>query len=251
VDCAHRGERGCKTALLQCIALAASGPDRANQLADVRSLVDVRNPGEPAKIIAEFTFGERGHARREYPGLSPRPDKPPILKSTLRIEPGWRVFQGSSEWIFPGGEAGADPLREASARGLRSWFVAGYGVARELPRLPPDRELDPVLVRLESLFGKSGPIATSFRDLLDGDRATLFAALMIGALHSKGILPTSHPSIGLTIRAQGERQHYQHVVGRTALAGVSALRKHAGSANDPDSSAEPGFAGRCVRMACS
>lgn len=208
------GENGvCKTALLQCIALAASGPDRANQLADVPSLVDVRNPSEPARIVAEFTFGPRGHEHREYPGLSVRPDKPPILRSTLRIEPGWRVFQGSSEWISPSGEAGGDPLREASARGLRSWFVAGYGVARELPRLPPERELDPVLVRLDSLFGKSGLIATSFRDLLDKDRAALFAALMIGALGSKGILPSSAQSIDVEMSSQGERTQYQHLVG--------------------------------------
>jgi len=207
------GENGvCKTALLQCIALAASGPDRANQLADVPSLIDVRNPGEPARIIAEFTFGERGHKDREYPGLSARPAKPPILRSTLRIEPGWRVFQGSSEWVDPSGESGVDPLREASARGLRSWFVAGYGVARELPRLPPDRELDPVLVRLDSLFGKSGLIATSFRDLLDKDRATLYAILMIGALGSKGIFPSDHLSIGLEM-GHGERRHYRHTVG--------------------------------------
>lgn len=208
------GENGvCKTALLQCIALAASGPDRANQLADVPSLIDIRNPGEPAKIIAEFTFGERGHQKREYPGLAGRPAKPPILRSTLRIEPGWRVFQGSSEWVDPSGEPGVDPLREASARGLRSWFVAGYGVARELPRLPPDRELDPVLVRLDSLFGKSGLIATSFRELLDKDRAELFAILMFGALGSKGVFPYDHPSIGLEMDSHGARSLYRYTVG--------------------------------------
>lgn len=38
------GENGrCKTALLQAIALAASGPDRANQLADAQTLPDVRD----------------------------------------------------------------------------------------------------------------------------------------------------------------------------------------------------------------
>lgn len=91
------GENGlCKTALLQAIALAASGPDRANQLADVPSLRDVRHPDEPAEIEAEFGFGEHGHAGREYPGLPSRPATPPRLVSRLWIEPGWKVFQGES-----------------------------------------------------------------------------------------------------------------------------------------------------------
>lgn len=194
------GENGvCKTTLLQCIALAASGPDRANQLADVPSFVDARNPEEPATIIAEFTFGAHEHHRREYPGLSSRPAKPPILRSTIRIEPGWRVFQGSSTWVDPCGEPGRDPLREASARGLHSWFVAGYGVARELPRLPPERAIDPVLLRLDSLFGKSGLIATSFRKLLPGQRAPMYAIMVTAVLASKGILPADNKPLSLTM----------------------------------------------------
>jgi len=194
------GENGvCKTTLLQCIALAASGPDRANQLADIPSLVDARNPEQPATISAEFTFGAHEHQRREYPGLSSRPAKPPILRSTVRIEPGWRVFQGDSAWVHPRGEPGRDPLREASARGLHSWFVAGYGVTRELPRLPPEREIDPVLLRLDSLFGKSGLIATSFRELLHGERALNYELLVTAALASKGILPADDNNQGLRL----------------------------------------------------
>lgn len=76
------GENGlCKTTVLQAIALAASGPDRASQLADVRSLLDVRRRLLPdwmlkkegtASISAEFEFTIGMHEKRMYRhGTSP------------------------------------------------------------------------------------------------------------------------------------------------------------------------------------
>lgn len=128
------GENGvCKTALLQCIALAASGPDRANQLADVPSLINVRNPSEPARIVAEFTFGGRVTAPasiRDSPlGRTGLPSSGARCASSRDGVCFGDLQSGST----PSGESGGDPLREASARGLPSWFVAGYGVARDRP----------------------------------------------------------------------------------------------------------------------
>src|SRR5687767_5370612 len=57
----------CKTTLLQAIALAASGSARANQLADVPSLPDLRRPAETARIIANFEFGNKLEKRRRFP----------------------------------------------------------------------------------------------------------------------------------------------------------------------------------------
>jgi hypothetical protein len=66
------GENGlCKTTLLQTIALAALGKDRANQLADIPSLRDQRAHGETVSLQAELGFGALGHERgRSYPGLA-------------------------------------------------------------------------------------------------------------------------------------------------------------------------------------
>src|SRR5580658_4175439 len=78
------GENGlCKTTVLQAIALAASGPDRANQLADVPSLLDVRTPETAAHISAGFELTPGMHKKRSYPGLSRRPAKPPGIHSDL------------------------------------------------------------------------------------------------------------------------------------------------------------------------
>src|SRR5512140_2893317 len=57
----------CKTTLLQTIALAASGHERANQLADVPTLPDLRQPTETARISAIFEFGSRQEKWRRFP----------------------------------------------------------------------------------------------------------------------------------------------------------------------------------------
>ncbi|MFY0583027.1 AAA family ATPase [Cystobacter fuscus] len=61
----------CKTTLLQAIALVASGSDRANQLADVPSLPDLRRPAEEAvRLRADFEFGTRLEKWRVFPEAS-------------------------------------------------------------------------------------------------------------------------------------------------------------------------------------
>ncbi|HLL53392.1 MAG TPA: AAA family ATPase [Myxococcaceae bacterium] len=98
----------CKTTLLQMIALAASGPERANQLADVPSLPDLRRPAEPALISAGFNFGGRLEKWRAFP--EPRFSNSEVnvafapgengLRSSLRIEPQQSTFSGHS-WFGP------------------------------------------------------------------------------------------------------------------------------------------------------
>jgi hypothetical protein len=182
------GENGlCKTALLQAIALAASGPDRANQLADVPSLHDARHLHERAEIEAEFGFGERMHATRVYPGLSPKPDKPPHLESRLWLEPGWRVFQGSSRYLNnPQTSPEHDPLREARARGLPGWFVAGYGTTRALPKAAPGgRPEDLVVGRLDTLFERGALVALNFSSHFSQKMAFGFATALLQLLEGE------------------------------------------------------------------
>jgi hypothetical protein len=176
------GENGLgKTALLQAIALAASGRDRANQLANVLSFPDIRHRDRPAIVEASFTFGAGGHAEREYPGLSQRPGSPPVLRSTLTIPAGHGTFLGASDYGTP--LAGQDPLAEARSLGLPRWFVAGYGVDRRLPEPMFGPKLtDPVRQRLEPLFDKGPIVGTGFADLFGEERGREYARCLQGAL---------------------------------------------------------------------
>ncbi|HZI07939.1 MAG TPA: hypothetical protein VEZ71_28225, partial [Archangium sp.] len=92
----------CKTTLLQAIALAASGPDRANQLADVPSLPDLRQPANAVRVGADFEFGTSLEKWR----LFPETDSPLTgqynqrLRSILDIGPDQSIFSGTS-WFAP------------------------------------------------------------------------------------------------------------------------------------------------------
>jgi len=93
----------CKTTLLQTIALAASGPERANQLADVPSLPDLRRPAETARISADFVFGAQLEKWRRAPQHEALLVKGPVttgVRSTLSIESAQSTFSGNS-WSAP------------------------------------------------------------------------------------------------------------------------------------------------------
>ncbi|QRK12054.1 AAA family ATPase [Archangium violaceum] len=188
------GENGlCKTSILQAIAMAASGYLRANQLADVPSLPDRRTIGTALTIDAEFTFGANQHAQRRYPGIHPRPESPPVIHSSVYLEPWHNVFDGKSDYDDPHEDenepsSSFDPIEEARALNLPQWFVAGYGTTRLLPRpFGSDKVEDPILSRLNSLFDRGRIIGTGFADLLEDSRE--FAQAMHQALVSSQLLP--------------------------------------------------------------
>ncbi|MCP4654147.1 MAG: AAA family ATPase [bacterium] len=89
----------CKTAILQCIAMAASGHVRSNQLADVAALPDLRTESV-ARIGGHFSFGALGHSRRSYPAL-PEEDRSsmPGLLSSIVIAPGETGLLGNSQYF--------------------------------------------------------------------------------------------------------------------------------------------------------
>ncbi len=210
------GENGlCKTTVLQAIAIAASGPDRANQLADVPSLPDRRKQQAESVISACFSFGQARHPDRKYPGLATASNPNPQLFSTLSLEPGWKVFRGKSHYrtaLEVASENGVDPLREARGEGLPHWFVAGYGVHRSLP--VPQRVSamdDPVFDRLSSLFGKGKILGTGFADLFDKTSLVhAFSRRLQNALvHAGSLLPKV---TNIELRGRGGVTHAKHLV---------------------------------------
>ena len=180
------GENGlCKTTILQAIAMTACGYVRANQLADVPSLPDRRHGNSLATMEAHFSFSERFHGTRHYPGLSGQ-DGPPTLESRVSIKPQHNILKGTS--CYAGVSVNIDPLEEARARNLPLWFVAGYGTSRILPRpMSSDRAEDPILDRLNPLFDRGRIIGTGFADLLENPQA--YARTLKQALIAQHILP--------------------------------------------------------------
>ena len=100
--------RLCKTTLLQTIAVAASGRDKATHIATdvIESWPDLRRSrpngtgtknvtGAKIDIEATFGFSPEGRGRRTLPRYNP-PSVPPILHSRLTLDPGRSVFEGAS-----------------------------------------------------------------------------------------------------------------------------------------------------------
>ena len=209
------GENGLgKTTILQAIAMTASGEARVNQLANVPSLTNRTSEGYIAQIRSTFTFGELGHSRREYPGLSSPPANPPILRSNVSALPGWATVFGESFYRDSQGEeieltvnrpsvehseiqvsegmSFRDPLSEVRARNLPGWFVVGYGVDRRLPSPNNAPKLDdPAFQRMASLFDKGPIVATGFADLLESkEKVREFSkTLQAALLNNSKILP--------------------------------------------------------------
>jgi hypothetical protein len=194
------GENGfCKTTILQAIALAASGVDRANQLAEIASLPDRRLRNPEVFLSATFSFGPAHAGSRTYPEIEGPPGNDLQVRSELTLSPGWNVFQGSSQYVnhgpsmpLPALSLVTNPLREARGKSLPHWFVAGYGVQRLLPVPQTTSDFsDPVLERMMTLFNKGRIVGTSFADLFHN--TTLVQAfskqLQEALLHGESLLP--------------------------------------------------------------
>ena len=176
------GENGLgKTTLLQAIALAAVGPERGNQLAEIASLPDRRKKAAP-RIIAELSVRAGGDAG--------------LLKSSVELPLGVNLLRGGSYWLTePDPQDGGVENPLAAAQALRDpgpdWFVAGYGVDRQLPlALSAPEPSDRLLGRLEPLFDAGPMIATGFSDQLEHQLALKYAGLLKQALVDSGLLPS-------------------------------------------------------------
>lgn len=191
------GENGtCKTTILQAIAMAASGPSLANRLAssgraDLSRSLRRRETRDETRIISQFTFAEGGHegyeihrirpddpakrgerfSPREYPEWRGEPPaRAPVLHSQLYQMSGQHRISGIS-WYEGQEPRAARPLEQDPLEILRGrewivahWFVAGYGVDRNLPQPEGTIGRSGVQERLQSLFGNHAISATRFVD---------------------------------------------------------------------------------------
>ncbi len=90
----------CKTAVLQCIAMAATGQARSNHLVEVAALPDRRLTDPVARIEGVFSFGCLGHSRRPYPGLPEEArNKVPGLRSSIVVAPGEKELRGPAHYL--------------------------------------------------------------------------------------------------------------------------------------------------------
>lgn len=174
------GENGlCKTSILRAIALAAAGVDGANELADTAALPDRRLRRPVVDIYADFGFSKRYEPFRTYPGIARKSSqRPGRIASYLQLSPGWQRFRGGSRYDLedrPPGSTEKDPLAEARGRGLGHWFVAGYGVNRNLPVPMTNRGAIPTRLRLQTLFDNGPMIGTGFADIFTSEPAKAVA----------------------------------------------------------------------------
>lgn len=162
------GENGtCKTAILQAIAMASVGSQRANQLADVTSLRDLR-ASSPVTVYATFGFGSRAQINGLW---RDEDDTGPVRVSTeLELQADRRTLESRSRYstgTYGDEVSGADPVSDARSGFDQFWFVAGYGVSRVLP--PPmatEATGDATLARLRPLFARGQIVGTGFADVL-------------------------------------------------------------------------------------
>lgn len=209
------GENGtCKTTLLQCIALAAAGASKANQL--LPNAASLRTIGTRREGSIDVTFGLPVDNRR----LLPIPNEgldfptPAEVSSKLTLRDRWNELAGVSQWgAFNRPLEGRDrhlddPLVEIRGRSLPQYFVAGYGISRTLPfpsstQYPVDITTD----RLRSLFdGDWRLVATDFVGKFVGKTGTSFESTLTTVLVKSGLLPEMtglklHPP-GLIVRPE-------------------------------------------------
>jgi hypothetical protein len=167
----------CKTTLLQAIALAASGPDRANQLADVPSLPDLRRAGEDeaTELKASFEFGNSLDKWRRFPEpeASDKDLRARELQCSLVVRPDQSTFSGSSWFVSPIVQAlassnerhfsvmEANALIERSRAGVyRNWPELPYPVEVLLQMWIGGKTKDPALVEglLKRFLAAKDPI---------------------------------------------------------------------------------------------
>ena len=157
------GENGtAKTTILQAIALAAAGRLQVNALAKpvVRHLRDRRGDA-PLAVEARFAFTPRALAD---PTSRPEDTQADGLWSHLELANGSTTITAGAAYLR--GDArhfrSDDPLDAARAVHRRDWFVAGYGISRNLPDSTTSPPLDrPSTERLEPLFDPRSALTSS------------------------------------------------------------------------------------------
>lgn len=176
------GENGTgKTSILQAIAMAAAGQLQVNTLASrlVSQLRDRRSDA-PMKATAVFRFSDLPEgAKRPHPGIVEANGadsiltrfQPEFLMSEVSLAGDETSLRGYSTYTTLG-DAVKNPLDSARAKNVPLWFVAGYGVGRQLPDAS-DRPLlnQPSIERMMPLFHQGQALtSTAFINYFRGER---------------------------------------------------------------------------------
>jgi len=184
---------------LQCIALAASGRDKSNQVAgDLPArLLDRRTPARKCRVEAQLAKADRpehGHAH-----------------SWLEVAAGRTVFIGDSEQTDRYGspippQTPSDMVGEVRSGRVPGWLCVAYGVHRNLPiPLSVEPRSDPAQDRVKSLFDpRHQIIGTDFVGRWEPKRSLYFAKLVKKALVDSGLLPEI---ADLELRGRGGIEH--------------------------------------------
>jgi hypothetical protein len=174
------GENGtAKTTILQAIALTAAGGQQVNTLGRpiVRHLRDRRADDE---LVVETWFDFTPRSLLD-PGAHPHATTTQGLGlySRMSLDNGSTSIQSRSAYSYDGRRAHVlqtDPLDMARGAHTRLWFVAGYGISRNLPDSTFTPALDlPSIDRLQPLFDARVALASSSfanhflqKDVLEG-----------------------------------------------------------------------------------
>ena len=212
------GENGtAKTTILQSIALAAAGGRQVNTLGRpiVKHLRDRRSEAE-MEVEARFAFTPHSLADAEaHPNAPSKEDLG--LWSRLRLENGSTSIIAKSEYTLGQNrtrDSNQDVLDDARGAHTRLWFVAGYGISRNLPDSTFTPALDlPSIDRMQPLFDPRAALASSSfanhflkKDALEGKEpgstSLLYARRLNEAIKLGG--PALLPDIlKLELRGQG------------------------------------------------
>lgn len=198
------GENGtAKTSILQAIAMSAAGPLRVNELAGrlTPHLLTLRGQGKAMAVNAEYSFTPLGLPKEFHPMVGDLREDDRLL-SSIHLDRGSSTLMGTSGYskekrrpLVQRGVSGGSltPLDRARAENTAHWFVAGYGVARDLPEtgLLPDLSRASV-DRLRSLFERrSALVSTAFIDVLGANNqyGSHFTKTLRKVFVGTGILP--------------------------------------------------------------
>jgi len=158
-------------------------------------------------ITADFVFGPNGRNTPEvhpFRGTQGKPGTDEVLRSRIRISPD-RAVAGNADYFVAmegaedptvgaqrSGDRDTDPLVAAREDDLPLWFVAGYGVQRDLPEdaVTVSRPERASIDRLRALFGPRQLIGPNFQTLFEKDLAREYARLLRDVLmHTKQLVP--------------------------------------------------------------
>ncbi len=160
------GENGtAKTTILQAIALAAAGGRQVNTLGRtvVKHLRDRRSEAELA-VNVDFVFTPQSRANHGvHPGATTTDGLG--LWSWFALDNGSTSIRAGSAYVHDGKrniKMNDDALDNARGAHTPLWFVAGYGISRNLPDSTYTPALDlPSIDRLQPLFDPRVALASS------------------------------------------------------------------------------------------